>query len=135
MTAEYEADPRQVERLLEDIDRAGEGVKGVVTPSAKPLQHQIPEPQWLQTLAWDRGHSDGRCLNPWFGIPPLCRSVVVPELEVASCLELQHYRENVGQTTASLSDLPTRLPRSRFPHGCNLSPCRSSAFGTEPSAC
>ena len=29
---EYEADPRQVERLLEEIELEGDGVKGVVTP-------------------------------------------------------------------------------------------------------
>ena len=38
---EYEADPRQVERFLEEIELGGEGVTGVVTPSTKPLQHQV----------------------------------------------------------------------------------------------
>ena len=38
---EYEADPRQVEKLLEEIELEGDGVKGAVTPSVKPLQHQI----------------------------------------------------------------------------------------------
>ena len=37
---EYEADPRQVERLLEELDLDGEGVKGVVTPGLKVQSHQ-----------------------------------------------------------------------------------------------
>ena len=45
--AEYEADPRQVERLLEEIDLVGEGVKGVGTPSVKPLPHQVAEEKEL----------------------------------------------------------------------------------------
>ena len=32
---EYEADPRQVEKLLEELDLEAEGVKGVVTPGVK----------------------------------------------------------------------------------------------------
>ena len=32
---EYEADPRQVEKLLEELELEGEGVKGVVTPGIK----------------------------------------------------------------------------------------------------
>ena len=34
---EYEADPRQVEKLLEDLEMQGEGVNSVCTPSTKPL--------------------------------------------------------------------------------------------------
>ena len=56
---EYEADPRQVERLLEEVELASEGVKGVVTPSIKPLRHQIagetPLPEHLHTQF--RGHA------------------------------------------------------------------------------
>ena len=37
---EYEADPRQAERLLEELDLDGEGVKGVVTPGQKIQSHQ-----------------------------------------------------------------------------------------------
>jgi hypothetical protein len=37
---EYEADPRQVERLLEELDLDGDGVKGVVTPGQKVQSHQ-----------------------------------------------------------------------------------------------
>ena len=37
---EYEADPRQVERLLEELGIEGDGVKGVVTPGVKILAHQ-----------------------------------------------------------------------------------------------
>ena len=37
---EYEADPRQVERLLEELDLDGEGAKGVVTPGLKVQSHQ-----------------------------------------------------------------------------------------------
>ena len=37
---EYEADPRQVERLLEETELEGEGVKGVVTPGVKVLAHE-----------------------------------------------------------------------------------------------
>ena len=33
---EYEADPRQVERLLEEMNLDSEGVKGVVTPGQQP---------------------------------------------------------------------------------------------------
>ena len=36
---EYEADPRQAERLIADLDLAGPGVKGVPTPGVKPLSH------------------------------------------------------------------------------------------------
>ena len=38
---EYEADPRQVERLLEEMDLDGDGVKGLVTPGTKMLAHQV----------------------------------------------------------------------------------------------
>ena len=37
---EYEADPRQVERLFQELELEGEGVKGVVTPGVKILVHQ-----------------------------------------------------------------------------------------------
>ena len=37
---EYEADPRQGERLIEDLELAG-GVKSAVTHGLKPLQHEI----------------------------------------------------------------------------------------------
>ena len=37
---EYEADPRQGERLLEDLELTGD-VKAAPTPGVKPLQHQI----------------------------------------------------------------------------------------------
>ena len=37
---EYEADPRQVEKLLMELDLDGDGVKGVVTPAVKVLSHQ-----------------------------------------------------------------------------------------------
>ena len=37
---EYEADPRQAERLLEDLELVGE-IKTAVTPGLKPLQHEI----------------------------------------------------------------------------------------------
>ena len=35
-----EADPRQVERLLEELELDGDGIKGVVTPGVKVLAHQ-----------------------------------------------------------------------------------------------
>ena len=38
---EHEADPRQVERLLEELDLEGEGVKGLVTPGVKPCATQF----------------------------------------------------------------------------------------------
>ena len=38
---EYEADPRQVEKLLAEVELDGSEVKGCATPSAKPLAHQI----------------------------------------------------------------------------------------------
>jgi hypothetical protein len=38
---EHEADPRQVERLLEGLELEGEGVKGVVTPGVKVTAHQL----------------------------------------------------------------------------------------------
>ena len=37
---ECEADPRQVELLLEEIQLDGEGVKGVIPPGQQPQQHQ-----------------------------------------------------------------------------------------------
>ena len=42
-SAEYEADPRQVERLLEEIELDGDGVKGVATPGQQPRQHQVAD--------------------------------------------------------------------------------------------
>ena len=48
---EYEADPRQVERFLEELDLDGDGVKGVATPSVKLAQHQVESEQAL-------GHSE-----------------------------------------------------------------------------
>ena len=44
---EYEADPRQVERLLEEIDLAGDGVNGSATPGVKTLAHQTCEEKEL----------------------------------------------------------------------------------------
>ena len=38
---EHEADPRQAEKFLEELDLAGEGVKGVVTPGVKAHAHQV----------------------------------------------------------------------------------------------
>ena len=40
---EYEADPRQVEKLLQELELDGEGVKGVVTPGLRALAHQIKD--------------------------------------------------------------------------------------------
>ena len=40
---EYEADPRPVEKLLEEMELSGEGVKRVVTTGTKPLPHQIQD--------------------------------------------------------------------------------------------
>ena len=58
---EYEADPRQAERLLEEIELTGEGVKGVVTPSVKPLQHRILEEKELAegTVLHELGYTTG----------------------------------------------------------------------------
>ena len=44
---EYEADPRQAEKLLEELELAGEGVKGVVTPGQKIPAHQVRDEQEL----------------------------------------------------------------------------------------
>ena len=44
---ECEADPRQVERLLEEIELESDGVKGLATPSVQPKQHQIQDEQPL----------------------------------------------------------------------------------------
>ena len=44
---EYEAEPRQVERLLEEIDLAGDGVNGSATPGVKILAHQAREEKKL----------------------------------------------------------------------------------------
>ena len=40
---EYEANPRQVERLLDGIELSGEGVKGVATPGQQLHQHQVAD--------------------------------------------------------------------------------------------
>ena len=40
---EYEADPRQVEKLLKEMKLSGEGVKGAVTPGTEPLPHRIQD--------------------------------------------------------------------------------------------
>ena len=44
---EYEADPRQAEKLLEELDLGGDGVKGVVTPGVKAHAHQVEGEQPL----------------------------------------------------------------------------------------
>ena len=46
---EYEADPRQVERLLDDMHLAGEGVKVVATPGVKDKKLQVDAEQSLPT--------------------------------------------------------------------------------------
>ena len=38
---EYEADPRKVEKLLEELELDGDGVNGVVTPGLKAQAHQV----------------------------------------------------------------------------------------------
>ena len=44
---EYEADPRQVERLLTEVALAGEKVNGVATPGSKVTAAQVAEEQEL----------------------------------------------------------------------------------------
>ena len=44
---EYEADPRQVERLFENIGLDGDGVKGVVMPGQQPQQQLVPDEKEL----------------------------------------------------------------------------------------
>ena len=44
---EYEADPRQVERLLIEVELDGEKANGAPTPGTKPLAHQITQEQEL----------------------------------------------------------------------------------------
>lgn len=44
---EYEADPRQIEKLLEEFDLDGDGVNGVVTPGAKAQAHQVQDEKEL----------------------------------------------------------------------------------------
>ena len=55
---EYEADPRQAERLLEELELDGDGVKGVVTPGVKTLVHQVQSEQTLP----ERDHTRFRAL-------------------------------------------------------------------------
>ena len=55
---EYEADPRQVEKLLEELDLDGEGVNGVVTPSTKPHAHQVE----AEAVVPEREHTRFRAL-------------------------------------------------------------------------
>ena len=45
---EYEADPRQVERLLEELELDGEGIKGVVTPGTKVGTAQVQNEKELE---------------------------------------------------------------------------------------
>ena len=45
----YEADPRQVERLPEELDLEGDGVKGVVTPGVKTSAGQVEKEEPLPT--------------------------------------------------------------------------------------
>ena len=51
---EYEADPRQVERLLEELDLDGDGVKGVVTPGVKVVAHQVESDEELPMSEFTR---------------------------------------------------------------------------------
>ena len=44
---EYEADPRQGEKLLVDLELSGEGVKSAATPGVKPLAEQLARDQDL----------------------------------------------------------------------------------------
>ena len=55
---EYEADPRQVERLLEELELEGEGVKSVVTPGVKTLAHQVQS----EVVLPEREHTRFRAL-------------------------------------------------------------------------
>ena len=54
---EYEADPRQVERLLEELNLEGDGVKGVVTPGVKTTAQQLSTEEELpeRQHTWFRG--------------------------------------------------------------------------------
>ena len=40
---EYEADPRQAEKLIEELELDGEGVKHTVTPGIKALPARVAE--------------------------------------------------------------------------------------------
>ena len=56
---EYEADPRQIEKLLEGLHLDGEGVNTAATPGQKPLPKQLEKDQPLP----ESGHTDFRDLS------------------------------------------------------------------------
>ena len=70
---EYEADPRQVERLLEELELEGEGVKGVVTPGVKVLSHQAQNEQPLP----EAGHTQFRRVAAIANFPALDRPDII----------------------------------------------------------
>ena len=51
---EYEADPRQVERLLSDLELEGEGVNSAATPGVKTLAEQISKEKALSESEFTR---------------------------------------------------------------------------------
>ena len=57
---EYEADPRQVERLLAEVEL--DGANGAATPGVKPLEHQIAEERELPET--NTPNSEGGQLEP-----------------------------------------------------------------------
>ena len=101
---EYEADPRQIERLLEELDLDAEGVKGVVTPGVKTQAHQaqseteLPEDQHTRFralaaranyLAADR--PDG----VMYAAKEICRFMSKPtDLAMAALKRLARYLRN-----------------------------------------
>ena len=97
---EHEADPRQVEKLLEELELEGEGVKGVVTPGVKVGAHQLLEESTLP----EREHTKFRALaaranylaadrpDIIFAAKEICRSMAKPsDLGMAALKRLGRY--------------------------------------------
>ena len=60
--------------VLEEIDLMGEGVKGVITPSVKPLPHQIAEEKPLpESERLETRHLEGHTLLNEGGLNALIR--------------------------------------------------------------
>ena len=100
---EYEADPRQVEKLLQELELDGEGVKGVVTPGLRALAHQMRDEVQLP----EREHTKFRALaaranylaadrpDVIFAAKEVCRLMAKPtDLAMCALKRLGRYLRN-----------------------------------------
>ena len=94
---EYEADPRQSEKLLRDLQLDGEGVKDVATPGVKAMREQLDADVPLERAKH----------TPY-------RAVVARANYLASDRpELQYGAKEICRWMSSPTDLALRAPKRR----------------------